>query len=52
MPVLTDPAADFREGVQGGFVGVGEGVEVLLGGHDRRMAESLLDDLEVGASGE
>ena len=40
------------EGVEGGFVGVGEGVEVLLGGAEAAVAEALLDDLEVGAASE
>jgi hypothetical protein len=40
------------EGFEGGFVGVGEGVEVLLGGAEAAVAEALLDDLEVGAARE
>jgi hypothetical protein len=35
------------EGFEGGFVGVGEGVEVLLSGAEASVAEALLDDLEV-----
>jgi hypothetical protein len=39
------------EGLDGGLVGVGESVQVPLGGHDRCVAEALLDDLQVGSSG-
>lgn len=44
--------ADFVEGCEGGFVGVGEGVEVEGGGGDVGVAEAFFDDLEVGAAGE
>jgi hypothetical protein len=40
------------EGVEGGVVGVGEGVEVFLGGGDGGVAEAFFDDLEVGAADE
>jgi hypothetical protein len=40
------------EGVEGGVVVSGEGVEVLLGGADVAVAESFFDGLEVGAAGE
>ena len=35
---------------QGGVVRVGEGVQVLLSGHDRCMAQPLLGHLEVSAT--
>jgi hypothetical protein len=37
---------------EGGVVGFGEGVEVLLGGDDAAVPEALLHRLEVGTAGE
>ncbi|MBB4778998.1 hypothetical protein F4557_007416 [Actinomadura catellatispora] len=45
-------SADLVEGGERGLIGVGEGVEVLLGRGDRGMAQAFLDDLEVCAAGE
>ena len=36
------------ERVEGGVVGVGEGVEVFLGGAQAAVAESFFDGLDVG----
>lgn len=44
--------ADLREGVERRVVSDGPRVQVLLRGHDRRMAEPLFHDLEVGAASE
>ena len=44
--------ADVVEGGDGGVVGVGEGVEVLLGGGDAGMSHPFLHHLDVGAAGE
>ena len=44
--------ADLAQGVQGSVVAVGQGVKVALGGGDARVAESFLDDGQVGAAGE
>jgi hypothetical protein len=38
--------------VEGGVVGVGQGVQVFLGGTEAAVAEALFDDLDVGAPGE
>ena len=46
------PVSHPREGLEGGLVGIGESVEVLLGGAEAAVAETLLDDLEIGAAGE
>ena len=48
LPVLADSA----KCGEGGVVGAGEGVEVLLGGGDAAVAEAFFDGLEVGAAGE
>jgi hypothetical protein len=40
------------EGVDGGVVGVGEGMEVFLGGAEAAVAEAFFDGLDVGAAGE
>ena len=40
------------ERVEGGVVGVGEGVEVFLGGAQAAVAEAFFDGLDVGAAGE
>jgi hypothetical protein len=45
-------AADAVEGVEVPLVGVGEGVEVFLGGGDLGVAHAVHDGFEVGASGE
>ena len=37
---------------EGGVVGVGEGVEVALGGAEAAVAEAFADGFEVGAAGE
>jgi hypothetical protein len=37
--------ADVVEGVEGGVVGVGQGVKVLLGRRDRRVAEAFLENV-------
>ena len=52
LPPSTAVVSHLGEGVEGGFVGIGEGVEVLLGGAEAAVAEALLDDLEVGTAGE
>ena len=41
-----------REGVEVALVGVGEGVEVFLGGLDLGVAHAVHDRFEVGAAGE
>jgi hypothetical protein len=38
--------------VEGGVVGVGEGVEVFLGGPEAAVAEAFFDGLDVGSAGE
>jgi hypothetical protein len=43
--------ADASQRVEGGLVGVREGVQVFLRGGDASVAEAFLDDLEVGATG-
>jgi hypothetical protein len=49
----TYPRSDAgSEGVHRSIVRLGEAVQVLLGGHDAAVAETLLDDLDVPASGE
>lgn len=45
-------APDSREGVERGVVGVGQGVQVALGGGDAGVPEPLFDDLQVGAASE
>src|SRR6266542_123994 len=40
------------EGVEGGVVGVGKGVEIFLGGAQAAVAEAFFDNLDVGAAGE
>ena len=40
------------ECVEGGVVGVGEGVQVFLGGAQAAVAEAFFDGLDVGAAGE
>ena len=45
LPRATDSS-------DGRVVGVGEGVQVLLGGGDAALAEAFFDYLEVGAAGE
>jgi hypothetical protein len=47
-----DAATDASECVEGGVVGVGEGVEVFLGGAEAAVAEAFFDGLDVGAAGE
>jgi hypothetical protein len=44
--------ADAVKSSDGGMVGVGEGVEILLRCRDRRVAHALLHYLYVGAAGE
>jgi len=46
---LAAAVAGAVEGDDGAVVRVGEGVQVLLGGCDAAVAETLLDDLQVGA---
>jgi len=43
--------ADASEGREGGVVGAGEGVEVLLGGGDPGVAEPVHHGLEVRSAG-
>ena len=50
--VLGLPTADAVEGVEVLGVGVGEGVEVFLGGGDLRVAHPVHHGLEVGPAGE
>jgi hypothetical protein len=38
--------------VECGVVGVGEGVEVFLGGTEAAVAEAFFDGLDVGTAGE
>jgi hypothetical protein len=40
------------ECVECGVVGVGQGVEVFLGGAEAAVAEAFFDGLDVGAAGE
>ena len=40
------------ECVKCGVVGVGQGVEVFLGGAEAAVAEACFDGLDVGAAGE
>jgi hypothetical protein len=40
------------ECLDGCLVGVGQGVQVALGRHDRGVAEAFLRDLQVGPAGE
>jgi len=44
--------SDALECVQCGVVGVGQGVEVFLGGAEAAVAEACFDSLDVGAAGE
>jgi hypothetical protein len=44
--------ADGVEGGDGGVVGVGEGVEVFLGGGDRGVAHAFFHYLNVCSAGE
>jgi hypothetical protein len=44
------PVSHLGEGFEGGFVGVGESVEVLLGGAETAVAKTLLDTEEVTGS--
>jgi hypothetical protein len=44
-------AADARDGGEGGVVGVGQGVQVLLGGGQLGVAEAVHDGFEVGSAG-
>jgi hypothetical protein len=44
--------AGLGEGVDRCLVSLGEAVEVLLGGDDRGVPETFLDDLEVRATGQ
>jgi hypothetical protein len=37
--------ADPAEGLDRGLIGIGQGVQVPLRGHNRRMPEALLHDL-------
>ncbi len=46
------PSAHAGEGGERGVVGVGEGVQVLLGGGELGVAEAVHDGFEVGAAGE
>jgi len=43
---------DTTESVEVALVGVGEGVEVFLGGLDLGVAHAVHDGLEVGSSGQ
>lgn len=45
-------SADLGEGVEGGFIGVGKGVEVFLRSGDAGVAKAFFDDLEVCPSGQ
>jgi hypothetical protein len=40
--------ADPAEGLDRGLIGIGQGVQAPLRGHDRRMPEALFHDLQVG----
>jgi hypothetical protein len=44
--------ADPTEGLNRGLIGIGQSVQVPLRGHDRRMPEALLHNLQVGTPGE
>jgi hypothetical protein len=46
------PPAYAGECGEGGVVGVGQGVEVLLGGGELGVAEAVHDGFVVGAAGE
>ena len=43
---------DAAEGLDRALVGIGEGVQIPLGGHDRRVPEAFPDYLEVGSAGQ
>src|SRR3954468_9066007 len=49
---MSRPRPGAVECVEGGVVGVGEGVEVFLGGGQAAVAEAFFDGLDVGAAGE
>src|SRR3954468_4342800 len=49
---MSRPRPGAVECVEGGVVGVGEGVEVFLGGAQAAVAEAFFDGLDVGAAGE
>jgi hypothetical protein len=44
--------ADGSQGVEGGVVGIGEGVQVAFGGAEAGVAESFAHGLQVRAAGD
>jgi len=49
---LTCPAPDLGQGVKGGLIGIGQRVQVPLGGAETAVTKPLPHHLEVSAAGQ